>query len=107
VPGDYTEPSGGYAARGMLYGELPTAVFAGSDRGATASATTFLRAGLQIPDDVSIVGYEDSRMGRMSFIDLATVRQDEGRMGELSAQASAERLDGTRVAEQHAVAHLR
>ncbi len=95
VPGDYTEASGAYAARGMVKGDLPTAVFAGNDRCAHGILTTFLRAGLDIPDDVSIVGYDDRRIGRMSFIDLTTVRQDEGRLGELAVQAAAERLHGT------------
>ena len=105
VPGDYTQASGGYAARGMLNGDLPTAVFAGSDRCAHGILTTFLRAGLRIPEDVSIVGYGDSPTGRLSFIDLTTVRQNVARMAELAVQATAERLNGTRTAEQHAVLH--
>ena len=105
VPGDYTEASGAYAGRGMVNGGLPTAVFAGNDRCAHGIFTTFLRAGLRIPDDVSIIGYGDSPIGRMSFIDLTTVRQDAARMGELAVQATAERLDRTRIAEQRAVLH--
>jgi DNA-binding LacI/PurR family transcriptional regulator len=102
VPGDYTEESGVYAARGLLNCDLPTAVFAGNDRCVHGILATFRRAGLRIPDDVSVVGYGDSPT-RVSFIDLTTAGQDVPRMADLAAQAAAQRLAGPRTAGQHAV----
>jgi DNA-binding LacI/PurR family transcriptional regulator len=94
LPGDYTEESGARAARDLLARDtLPTAVIAGNDRCAHGLLTTFLRAGVRVPEDVSIVGYDDSRLAGLSFIGLTSVRQDAAEVAELAVQAVAERLD--------------
>jgi DNA-binding LacI/PurR family transcriptional regulator len=103
LPGDYTEESGAQAARELLASHLPTAVFAGNDRCAHGLLTTLLRAGRKIPDDISIVGYDDSPIARMSFVDLTTVRQDAVQMAELAVQAAARRLDGKRSTRRDTV----
>ncbi|MFI0778930.1 LacI family DNA-binding transcriptional regulator [Streptomyces sp. NPDC021212] len=101
IPGDYTEESGARAARELLRdGELPTAVLAGNDRSAHGVLTTFLRAGLTVPSDVSIVGYDDSRLARLSFIDLTSVRQDAPEVAGHAVQAAVERLDEGRTADR-------
>jgi DNA-binding LacI/PurR family transcriptional regulator len=104
LPGDYTEESGARAARALLtHGELPTAVIAGNDRCAHGLLTTFLRAGLTVPTDVSIVGFDDSQLARLSFIDLTSVRQDAAEVADLAVQAAAERLDDGRTADRDIV----
>lgn len=98
MPGDYTEESGAHAARAMLLADrLPTAVFAGNDRCADGLLTTLSRAGLDIPGDISIVGYDDSPIASLSFVDLTTIRQDAAQMAALAVQAAAERLDDERT----------
>jgi DNA-binding LacI/PurR family transcriptional regulator len=98
IPGDYTEESGAAAARQLLdEGSLPTAIFAANDRCAHGVLDTLTRAGLHIPDDISLVGYDDSDIARLSFINLTTVRQDATQMAEHAVQAIIERLDHGRT----------
>jgi DNA-binding LacI/PurR family transcriptional regulator len=98
LPGDYTEESGAHAAPELLTADqLPTAVLAGNDLCAHGLLDTLIRAGLRVPDDVSVVGYDDSQIARLSFIDLTTVRQDAVRMAQLAVQAATERLDAGRT----------
>jgi len=54
---------------------------------------TVLRAGVRVPDDLSVVGYDDSRFARLPGTDLTSVRQDIALMAEHSVQAIIERLD--------------
>src|SRR4051794_20640138 len=54
---------------------------------------SMLRAGVRVPEDLSVVGYDDSRFARLPGIDLTSVRQDVPQMAELAVQAIVERLD--------------
>ncbi|HEU4514141.1 MAG TPA: LacI family DNA-binding transcriptional regulator [Nocardioidaceae bacterium] len=104
LPGDYTEESGARAARQLLQADNPpTAVLAGNDLCAHGFLDTLIRTGLNVPGDVSVVGYDDSPIAGLSFIDLTTVRQDAARMAELAVQAAAERLDDGRTAARDVV----
>ncbi|MFD4502688.1 LacI family DNA-binding transcriptional regulator [Streptomyces sp. NPDC058457] len=94
VPGDYTESSGSEAARTLLaHGRLPTAVVAGNDQCAIGLLVELRHAGIDVPGEVSIVGYDDSRIARLAHIDLTTVRQDTEQLARLAVQAAVERLD--------------
>lgn len=98
LPGDYTEESGATAGRRILDGaQLPTAIFAANDRCAHGVLDTLTRARIDIPGDISIVGYDDSEIARLSFINLTTVRQDATQMAEHAVRAIIERLDHGRV----------
>ncbi len=89
LPGDYTEESGARAARTLLdEGPLPTAVFAANDRCAAGLLHTLVRAGTTVPAQVSIVGYDDSRIARLSFVDLTSVRQDATAMADFAIRAT-------------------
>jgi DNA-binding LacI/PurR family transcriptional regulator len=72
-------------------------MFAGNDRCAHGILDTFVRAGVDVPGDVSVVGYDDSGTARLSFIDLTSIRQDPSRMAEHAVQAVVERLDSGRT----------
>jgi DNA-binding LacI/PurR family transcriptional regulator len=93
VSGDYTEESGSTAARELLAGgALPTAIVAGNDQAALGLMLTFARAGIRIPDDVSVTGYDDSRFAALSSVDLTTARQDPVEMGRLAVQSALRRV---------------
>ena len=47
------------------------------------------------PQDISVVGFDDSRLARLSHVDLTTVAQDAGRMATLAVARVIDRLDGT------------
>jgi DNA-binding LacI/PurR family transcriptional regulator len=98
LPGDYTEESGATASRHILGEEhLPTAIFAANDRCADSVLDTLTRARIDVPGDISVVGYGDSEIARLSFIDLTTVRRDAALMAERAVQAIIERLDHRRT----------
>jgi DNA-binding LacI/PurR family transcriptional regulator len=93
VPGGYTEDDGAAAAGKLLAHRPPTAVIAANDPCAIGVLDAVLRAGLRVPDDLSVVGYDDSRFGRLPGIDLTSVRQDIPRMARLAVKAVVDRLE--------------
>lgn len=60
----------------------PTAVFCVSDELAIGCMHEFQRAGLQVPDDISVVGFDDIRYAEVTNPPLTTVRQPAEEMGE-------------------------
>jgi DNA-binding LacI/PurR family transcriptional regulator len=104
LTGDHTEESGAAAARQLLAEQrLPTAIFASNDRCAHGVIGALRRAGVGVPSDVSVVGYDDSGVAQLSFVDLTTVRQDVTTMAELAVQMVVERLDEGRTTAKEAV----
>lgn len=98
IPGNHSQEGGSEAARRLLKedGPLPTAVFAANDQCAIGLLDVFTRAGVKIPEQVSIVGYDDSHIAGLSHIDLTTVRQDVPRLAQLAVEAADEQLRGAR-----------
>lgn len=77
IQGAHNEESGAAAARTMLAAPaLPTAVLAGNDRCALGILDVFTRAGVDVPGQVSLMGYDDSRLSENPRIDLTTIHQD-------------------------------
>ncbi|MEU9732069.1 LacI family DNA-binding transcriptional regulator [Streptomyces sp. NPDC048002] len=81
-PGDFTE-EGGRRAMTELLGRRPglDAVFAGSDVMAAGARQALREAGRRIPDDVALVGYDDSAIARHMEPPLTSVRQPIEEMG--------------------------
>ncbi|MHB1613879.1 MAG: LacI family DNA-binding transcriptional regulator [Actinomycetes bacterium] len=78
-------PDGGAEAMADLLAlpDPPTAVFAESDEMAVGAMRTLRRAGLRVPDDVSVVGFDDHEIA--GLVDLTTVRQPVAEQGEHAA----------------------
>jgi DNA-binding LacI/PurR family transcriptional regulator len=95
VKGDHTEESGVRAAGRLLDGtEGITAVLAGNDRCAVGVVDTLRRAGVDVPGDISVIGYDDSRLARLTHVDLTTVAQDAEQTARLAVEAVVDRLEG-------------
>ncbi len=92
IPGGY-EDLGAKAGEALLAHEPPTAAIAANDLCAIGMLDTLLRAGLSVPQDFSLIGYDDSRFGRLPGIDLTSVRQDIPKMARLALKAVVKRLD--------------
>jgi DNA-binding LacI/PurR family transcriptional regulator len=105
LPGDYTEECGAEAARRLLEApELPTAVMTSNDHAALGLVLTLARAGVTVPEDVSVTGFDDSRFARFSALDLTTVRQDPQQMARSAVEAALRRLlDPTKRPAEHVV----
>lgn len=80
----------------LTEGAPPDAIFAGSDTMAMAAAEAALAAGMKVPDDVTVVGYNDMPMAAYYKPSLTTVRQDTRQAGSLLVEKLFQILDGGR-----------
>lgn len=91
--GGLTEDSGAKATAALLEsGTLPTGILAFNDRCAVGVLDTLMRAGVKIPEHVSVVGFDDTHLAGFSHIDLTTVRQDAKVMARMAVQRAIQRL---------------
>lgn len=102
ITGDCTEEAGARAAQALLEGQdLPTAVVAANDRSAIGLLDTLVRAGVDVPGRVSIVGYDDSILSRLAG--LTTLSQASESQARHAVAAAVERLDGGRTTPRDVV----
>lgn len=73
-----------------------------NDLGAVDVLDVLHRRGDDVPDQMSVVGHDDSQLARLAHIDLTAVTQDTARLAEFAVGTAAERLDDGR-ADQRAI----
>lgn len=96
--GDFHMPSGERAAHTVLTGpDRPTAIFAGSDLQAVGVLSAARELGLRVPEDLSVVGYDDIDVARWSTPSLTTVHQPLRLMGEEATRLALRLADGLEV----------
>ncbi|MEO7371506.1 MAG: LacI family DNA-binding transcriptional regulator [Ilumatobacteraceae bacterium] len=101
VGGGYTVPDTVAGIAELLTTRPPTAIFAVSDVVAIAAIQELARAGLSVPDDVSIVGYDNSSLISQLRLGLSSIDQPREQMGQLAAELLLERFAGRTVAVKH------
>lgn len=95
-PGGLTEREGAAAAAAMLESKaLPDAVFAFNDRCALGVMDVLIRSGISVPQQISVIGFDDSPLAGLAHINLTTVRQDSVGLAGAAVQRLVARLDGT------------
>ena len=72
----------------------PTALFCTNDTIAIGAVKAILRSGLRIPEDIAVVGYDDSENSRMIEPELTTVQVDKTAMGRLAAERLIALIEG-------------
>jgi LacI family transcriptional regulator len=105
IPGNFTEPSGFEAvARLLTLHPRPTAVFAANDYMAIGVMGALSDAGLRVPEDIAVAGFDDIAMACYLNPALTTVHVDAYRLGERAVEKLVERLHPRRGhAAQHEV----
>ncbi|TAG00221.1 MAG: LacI family DNA-binding transcriptional regulator [Betaproteobacteria bacterium] len=95
LPGDYREHSGIEAVERLLDSrERFTAIFAANDQMAFGAALALYRRGLRVPDDVSLVGFDDLAAAVHSIPPLTSVHQGPSELGQLAATSLLSLLSG-------------
>lgn len=87
IEGAYTFDSGVACAEKLIYGDnRPTAIFTGNDEMAVGAYQAVRKAGLRVPDDISIVGFDDTPMASRVWPPMTTVRLPIREMGRAAAK---------------------
>ncbi|KZZ85103.1 LacI family DNA-binding transcriptional regulator [Bacillus sp. SJS] len=107
----------GYEAMERLYRSNPelTAVFAASDEMALGILSFCYEKGMKVPDDLSVIGYDDTDIATMSIPPLTTVHQPIQEMGTDAVRMLMKMIDGNqpesrfmayRITERNSVKNL-
>lgn len=95
LPGAFDEASGHRAGLELLASpNRPDAVFAANDMMALGCLFAFTQAGLRVPDDIAIAGFDDIPLARFVHPGLTTMRVDIFELGASAARMLLARLDG-------------
>jgi DNA-binding LacI/PurR family transcriptional regulator len=97
MPGGRSESDGAAAAVSMLESGLPTAIFAFNDRCALGVIDVLIRAGVRVPEDVSVIGFDDSPLAGLAHVNLTTVGQDTAGLAERAVGRAIGRIDDDAV----------
>jgi DNA-binding LacI/PurR family transcriptional regulator len=114
VPGGLTEEDGAAAVRRLLDappdgnapsggGGRPTAITVFNDRCATGVLDVLIRERVDVPGEISVVGYDDSRLARLAHVDLTTIAQDTTAMTRLAVSRAIARVEGKPVDRREVV----
>ena len=92
--GDFQE-SGGYAAAQKLLAlaQRPTAVFAANDLSAVGAMEAFREHGLSVPEDISILGFDNIPQASLIYPKLTTIHQPLYTMGQIAVQMLLEHME--------------
>ncbi|MEM9476523.1 MAG: LacI family DNA-binding transcriptional regulator [Pseudomonadota bacterium] len=94
LDGHYRRAEAAAAAREMIEDAKVDAIFVGNDHMAFAVMDELRSSiGLRVPEDISIVGYDDVPLAGWPAYDLTTLRQPSGRMVEATVQTLLDRIE--------------
>lgn len=109
VPSEHTDIAGVKAVHILLeqHGPdgFPTALLCGNDFNAVGAISALEDEGLRIPEDVSVVGYDNTSLAALRHVSLTTVDQPRHEMGRLAIEALLQRVRGKRDAPVHHLLH--
>ncbi len=100
VQGDFSRQSGRDQAA-TLFAARPTAIFASNDEMAAGVIDAADQAGIAIPEQISLVGFDDNAVARTVRPRLTSVRQPLEEMGEAACRLLVDRIRHPLAANQH------
>jgi DNA-binding LacI/PurR family transcriptional regulator len=106
LEGEWNDYESGYAIGEHIAGlaRKPDAMFVFNDLGALGMQDALLDAGVNVPNDVAVVGMDDIEMAGRARVPLTTVRQPADRIGALAVETLLARLRGERPATRQLLA---
>ena len=96
LAGDDEDDAAGAIDRVFDTAPLPTAIFAFNDLVAAGALDSIEDKGLRVPEDISVVGYDNTFIASLNHLALTTVNQPRRQMGRMAVTAMTERIAGTR-----------
>jgi LacI family transcriptional regulator len=84
--------------------DRPRAIVCWSDLDAIPLLDAAHRLAIRVPQDLALIGYDNSPVAGLSVVDLASIDQDGPRLGRLAAEALFSRITGRRSAEHITIA---
>jgi len=107
LPGDFGEESGYRAAQQLLVRKArPHAIFAANDMIAIGCLYAFREAGLRVPDDIAVTGFDDIPFARLITPALTTVRVRIADFGARALERLAETIGNAAVAKREQAMQL-
>lgn len=104
VAGAYTEDAGMRGMEELLdSGDRPTAVFVANDIAAIGALDVLDEYGLRVPEDLSVVGYDNTHISGRHRFDLTTIDQPRSEIGYTAVSLLLERLDEGRIEAKRVV----
>ncbi|MFI9627768.1 LacI family DNA-binding transcriptional regulator [Streptomyces sp. NPDC052042] len=109
IPCDRLDVAAGRDAGARLLGLVPrpTAVFCANDLLALGVLQALYAAGVRVPHDVSLVGYDDIEFAAAAAVPLTSVRRPAAVMGRMAAELLLEEADGGNRTHEHRSVVLR
>ncbi|MEU5865280.1 MULTISPECIES: LacI family DNA-binding transcriptional regulator [unclassified Nonomuraea] len=98
-----TARAGEKAAADLMADGLPEAVFCANDLLALGVLRALLRAGVRVPDDVALMGYDDIDFAAASAVSLSSMRQPTYQLGRIATELLLDECDNP---DEHAHQHI-
>ncbi len=96
VVGAFSHDAGQAAARKILeMSPRPTAVIAANDLVAVGAMGVFESSDVRVPDDISVVGYDDSQIARLDLVRLTSICQGVDQFGTAAMRLLVDRIEDT------------
>ncbi|GAB3981449.1 LacI family DNA-binding transcriptional regulator [Actinoallomurus acanthiterrae] len=84
---------GALAAEKLLAGDLPDAIFCANDLLALGVLRALAQAGVRVPDDVTLIGYDDIEFSSAAAVPLSSIRQPTYQLGKIATELLLDECD--------------
>ncbi|WP_294013224.1 LacI family DNA-binding transcriptional regulator [Sphingomonas sp.] len=103
VAGDFSEQSGRDAAAQFIAGPRPDAIFCANDMMAIGCLESLREAGLRIPDDIALAGFDDIPIARYVSPALTTAAVPIAAIGRRALECCVELIAGRKTKRRHVI----